>query len=431
MEAGIDLCTISRIEEAMSNPSFIRKILTEEEREALGPRLNRAESVAGIYCAKEAVMKVLGTGFGPVGFQDIQIFHSPKGQPRISLTPKARAIMEDRDLSKVQVSISHDEDLAIATAVGLERQVAKEGAFPSFLHFDPELNQSFLRRDRAGYKGQYGRLAILGGSTGMAGAVCMAAQAALRSGTGLVYVVVPESISKIVQIKLTEAIVIPVPDEGKGYFTSASLPAILDKQEDWDCLAIGPGMGRAEESVAWFQELVPNLIRPGVLDADGLFALSRDPALLYRVKTPLVITPHEMEMARLLDWEVEEVRGNRELAARTFSEKYGVITVLKGPDTLISDGKAIYTNFTGNPGMATAGSGDVLTGILAGFIAHGYPPIIASRLAPYLHGLAGDLAAEDLTQEGMIAGDIIALIPSAFSRIKQWNEREGDDHAQD
>ena len=128
---------------------------------------------------------------------------------------------------------------------------------------------------------------------------------------------------------------------------------------------------------------------------------------------------------------MEEVRGNRELAARTVSEKYGVITVLKGPETLISDGKAIYTNFTGNPGMATAGSGDVLTGILAGFIAHGYPPIIASRLAPYLHGLAGDLAAEDLTQEGMIAGDIIAFIPSAFSRIKQWNEREGDDHAQD
>lgn len=431
MEAGIDLCTISRIEEAMSNPSFIRKILTEEEREALGPRLNRAESVAGIYCAKEAVMKVLGTGFGPVGFHDVQIFHSPKGQPQVRLTPKARQVLENLGLGEVVVSISHEGGLAIATATGVEFPAFGKDESSSALRYDPDLNRSFLRRDRAGYKGQYGRLAILGGSKGMVGAVCMAARAALRSGTGLVYVVVPESISTIVQVKLTEAIVIPVPDGGKGYFTPASLSTILDKQKNWDCLAIGPGMGREKESLAWFQELLPEVNRPMVLDADGLFALSRDPDLLYRVKMPLVITPHEMEMARLLDWEVEEVRGNRELAARTFSEKYGVITVLKGPDTLISDGKAIYTNFTGNPGMATAGSGDVLTGILAGFIAHGYPPIIASRLAPYLHGLAGDLAAEDLTQEGMIAGDIIALIPSAFSRIKQWNEREGDDHAQD
>ncbi|WP_304263385.1 NAD(P)H-hydrate dehydratase [Kallipyga massiliensis] len=431
MEVGIDLCQISRIEKTMSHPSFLQKILTVEEREALASRLQRPETIAGIYAAKEAVMKVLGTGFGPVGFQDIQIFHSPKGQPRVSLTPKAQQVMDDLRLGEVRVSISHEGDLAMATAVGVEVPVFAMDNSTFALRFDPELNRSFLRRDRAGYKGQYGRLAILGGSTGMAGAVCMAAQAALRSGTGLVYVVVPESISTIVQIKLTEAIVIPVPDEGKGYFTSASLPAILDKQEGWDCLAIGPGMGRAEASLTWFRKLLPSLIRPGVLDADGLFALSRDPDLLDQVKTPLVITPHEMEMARLLGWKVGQVREDRELAARTFSERYGVITLLKGPDTLITDGKHFYTNTTGNPGMATAGSGDVLTGILAGFIAHDYPPILASRLAPYLHGLAGDLAAEGLTMEGMVAGDIIASIPLAFSRIEAWKEKEGDGHAQD
>lgn len=423
MEVGVDICEIARIKKIENKPAFLRKILTEEEKEAWGDRLGRPESLAGIYAAKEAVMKVLGKGWGPVGFHDIEIFRRAEGGPEVSLSLTAQGILEAMGLGEVRLSISHDGGLAVASAV------AGPGQPP--LRFSEELNHSLLGRDRSGYKSQYGKLAILGGSAGMAGSVCMAAQAALRSGTGLVYVLVPETISQIVQVKLTEAIVIPLSDGGRGRLTPAAVQEILDRSEEWDCLAMGPGMGRARESMAAFQTLLPLLDLPLVLDADGLFALAEAPEILKEAKREVVITPHEMEMARLLGRKVGEIREERLEAAKEFSNTYGAVTVLKGPDTVITDGKVHYINSTGNPGMATAGSGDVLTGMLGGLIAHGYRPMLASRLAAYLHGLAGDLAAYDLSQEGMTAGDIISAIPRVFVKIGRSNKRGGNDHAED
>jgi len=268
------------------------------------------------------------------------------------------------------------------------------------------------------HKGRFGHCAIVAGSVGMTGAAALAAQGALRIGTGLVTMLVPESVNDIMETKVTEAMSIPVPQGKARAFGAASLNFVKNYIEKWDSAVIGPGFGRDEDTIAFTLDLLRTITKPAVVDADALFAVSTDVGVLRECKTPLVLTPHPGEMATLLGTTVAEVQSNRLETARTFAREYGVTLVLKGAGTIVAgpDGTA-YINTTGTPGMATGGTGDVLAGMIGGLLAQQINPLESACLAVFLHGRAGELAADKLSEAAMIAGDVADNIGEAIKSI--------------
>ncbi len=271
---------------------------------------------------------------------------------------------------------------------------------------------SLPKRSQNSNKGDYGRVLIITGSPGMTGAGCLAGAAALRTGTGLLYIGVPDSLSGIYDSNLLEGVTIPLEDGGFGYLSKECLPNLMQLLEKMDTVVIGPGLSTKEDVKDVVFSVVENCPVPLVIDADGLNAVASDISVLKRSRTEMVLTPHPGEMARLLGTTVSEVQSNRIKISREFSEKWEVITVLKGSKTLVAvpDGR-VFINPTGNSGMATAGSGDVLAGIIAGFLGQGLNPCDAATAAVYLHGLCGDRVASIKGEHGMIAGDLVEELP--------------------
>ncbi len=274
-------------------------------------------------------------------------------------------------------------------------------------------------REKDTHKGTYGKVGIVAGSIGMTGSVCMASMSSLRSGSGLVYTVVPNSISNIVCIKLTECVIRTIGNFSNsiGYFVKNDIPHIMKAIEDCDCIVLGPGMGTNEETKTVVNHILINYEKPVVLDADGLNCVSKDVSVFNKRKAPTVITPHPKEFERLLkNSEIEYI--DRINTSIKFSNKYNVITLLKGYNTVITNvNSQHHINPTGNPGMATAGSGDVLSGIIASLIGQGIDAFNAACCGAYIHGLAGDLAAKDKGEYGLIATDIIECIPYAIKSV--------------
>ena len=284
----------------------------------------------------------------------------------------------------------------------------------------PELVKSWLgSRPPAAHKGDFGRVLVVAGSRGMLGAACLAGNGAARGGAGLVTVAVPESLASVAAAKLTEVMVLPLPDGGTGVITRNARQEILAFLEKCDVLAIGPGLSTVLESTALVRELVVAVKVPCVVDADGLNALVGDTGILRKAQAPLVLTPHPGEMARLLDTTTRKVQENRLEAAETAAADWQAVVLLKGARTIVAapDGQA-YLNLTGNPGMATGGSGDVLTGLVAGLLAQGLAPARAAAAAAYLHGLAGDIAARARGMMGLVAGDILDALPLAARELE-------------
>ncbi|MFH0878026.1 MAG: NAD(P)H-hydrate dehydratase [Candidatus Omnitrophota bacterium] len=277
--------------------------------------------------------------------------------------------------------------------------------------------QPLLKRRLDSQKGDYGHVLMLAGSARYTGAACLAACAAMRAGAGLVTLGIPKSLHPIFARKLTEAMFLPLPETRHQVLSKAGLPAIKDFLKKVDCLLIGPGLSR-ETPTQWLVRAVLTIVRaPLVLDADGLNALVGHLELLKRIKTTAVLTPHPGEMGRLLGISVAQVQRNRKRIAKDFALRYNVNLVLKGHDTIVASSRGkVAVNATGNPGMATAGSGDVLAGILVAFLGQGVGAFEAARSAVYLHGLAGDLAARDKTQTSLIASDIVEYLPKAFEK---------------
>ena len=271
------------------------------------------------------------------------------------------------------------------------------------------------KRKLNSHKGSYGMVGIIAGSKGITGASYLACQSALRTGSGLVYAIVPETIEMVMSIKLTEAIVKSIADDGRGYFSSQSINQVLEIISNMDAIALGPGMGVDDERVKLVNKIVSSSKSPMIIDADGINCLSKNIDILNQAKAPIIITPNLGEIARLLNLEVEKIAKNGQYYAQYISTKYNIITVLKGNKTIVaSPEEEIYVNNTGNPGMATAGSGDVLTGIITSLLGQGIRPYLATTLGVYLHGLAGDIARDKLGDHGMIAGDIVDSIPYAI-----------------
>lgn len=271
------------------------------------------------------------------------------------------------------------------------------------------------RRPPDAHKGDCGRVVILAGSMGFTGAAVLSAQGALRSGAGLVRVGIPEGLNDILEVKLTEAMTHPLPEVRKHRCLALRARGDIRKLvAEADCVALGPGLGTHRETVELVRRIVHNIQAPLVLDADGINAFAGAPEDLKTRTAPTVVTPHPGEFARLTGLGREAVFSDPIGSAQTLSGEAGVIVVLKGAPTVVAVpcGRT-YVNPSGNAGMASGGSGDVLTGILAALIGQGLDPESAACLGVYLHGLAGDLCAERMGEAGLIAGDVAAALPNA------------------
>ena len=284
------------------------------------------------------------------------------------------------------------------------------------------LNDAYLRRiipvrKRDTHKGDYGKLLIIGGSVGYTGAPVMAANAALRTGAGLVFLAAPECIYPIQAARCMEAVCIPAPGDGTGYAAEAA-EILLRRAESCDACVLGPGLGRSEGAAAVVEEIVTRLEKPLVVDADGINLLSERISILRERKAPCIVTPHAVEFERLGG----DLALGREAAALDLAGRLGCIVVLKGPGTLVAspDG-ALLENTTGNPGMAVGGSGDVLAGVIGALLGQHLAPMDAAGCGVYLHGLAGDLAAAELGEYGMLPSDIIAKLPQT---LKDFSSRK-------
>lgn len=261
-------------------------------------------------------------------------------------------------------------------------------------------------RDPFGHKGTFGRVLLLCGSRGFTGAAYFAAMSALRSGAGLVYLGVPESIYAIEAVKLNEPVVFPLPDVD-GKLSAAAIPQILERLPAMDAVLIGCGLGISEGTLAVVQAVLENAACPVVLDADGINVLSGHMNLLRGRHYATILTPHDGEFLRIGG----VLNGDRMSSAAAFAAKNNCILLLKGHRTCITDGQMGYVNRTGNPGMATGGSGDVLAGILVGLLGQGIDPLKATACAAWLHGAAGDICAQELGQYGMLPTDMLNVLP--------------------
>ena len=280
--------------------------------------------------------------------------------------------------------------------------------------------RSLPDRVPSAHKGTFGHAGIIAGSVGKTGAAALAAQAALRVGAGLVTVATPSSVNDVLEAKLLEAMTMPLPETKARTLARSGLDRVLTFIQTRTAIAIGPGLSTHHETVELVQSLMKHLNRPSVLDADALNALTGRASLLTECKTPPILTPHPGEMARLeVDATTQSVNADRIGTARRFARERGVFVVLKGARTVIArpDGLVAICP-TGNPGMATAGTGDVLTGMIVGLLAQGVSAWDAACAATYFHGSAGDLASQRLGQPGMLASDLIAQIPYALQRTK-------------
>ena len=263
------------------------------------------------------------------------------------------------------------------------------------------------KRAKDAHKGDCGRVLMLCGSVGFTGAAALAAMSALRGGAGLVFLGVPAPIYPIVAGKLLEAIVFPLPAQD-GMLCADAVPEILDRMVGADCMLVGPGLGRSDGVLAVVQAVLKHCRVPLVLDADGINAIHAHKDVLRESVCPTILTPHEGEFARLSD--LLQTR-DRQSAAETLAEDLRTICVLKGFQTVVTDGERTMINPTGNPGMATGGSGDVLAGLMSALAAQKISPFEAAAAAVWLHGRAGDLCAARLGQYGMLPSDMLDVLP--------------------
>jgi ADP-dependent NAD(P)H-hydrate dehydratase / NAD(P)H-hydrate epimerase len=273
-------------------------------------------------------------------------------------------------------------------------------------------------REQDAHKGDFGHLLVVAGSLGKTGAASMAARGALRSGVGLVSVAAPFSLVPVIQQQVIEAMCVPAGESIDGTIGVGAEEELLKASGRMNACAIGPGLSTHHETVQVVKNLIQRVAVPMVIDADGVNALAGSVDVLVKAKAPVVLTPHPGEMARLMGITTSDVQQDRIGMAQGFAEEYGVTVVLKGAGTVIAtpDGE-VFINTTGNPGMATGGTGDVLTGMIGSLLAQGYGPAQAACLAVHLHGLAGDLAAEEKGEAGMIASDLIEKIPAAIQQM--------------
>jgi NAD(P)H-hydrate epimerase len=269
-------------------------------------------------------------------------------------------------------------------------------------------------------KGSFGPVLIIGGSPGLTGAVVLSVRAALRAGAGLVTAAVPEGLIESVKAGSDEGIAAWLKQNKAGFISADAYPQIMELASKSKVVAIGPGIGRDTETRELIRKLVRDIKKPLVIDADALNALSEDKTCLKNSGKDVILTPHIGEMSRLTGISIEDIIKDKPAVLRSFTREYRVNVILKDGRSMVGDMDGnIYVNTTGNSGMATPGSGDVLTGVVAAFMAHNMESARAGIAANFIHGAAGDMLLEVVSEEGIIAGDIIEYVPRAIKALKK------------
>lgn len=375
MILGIDIVKIDRIKDMIDRRglSFVQDMLSTREE--------RVETLAGVFASKEALGKALGFGINLSILREAKIVKDEFGKPSIKYKDKL-----------YNLSISHESNLAIAIVC----ELCRDKVYP-----DENMLSLLPKRPSNANKSTFGRLGLVAGSNNMIGCVKLSARAAMRAGAGYVYVFTNESNKLPLEICLDEEIIMS--REDILFFCSI------------DALAIGPGIGYSQEEFmkSLFLYISERNIRT-VIDADGLYYLKKFGSLGMK---NFIVTPHPKEAARLIDTSVKEIMENRLESAKKISQKYGCDVIIKGEKTLVYCKDGNYTiNSTGNNGLATAGTGDVLTGIIGAFLANGCDTYTAGRLGVYFHGLSADYMSLIMSKRAMVASDIIDGLKYVFGR---------------
>ncbi len=296
--------------------------------------------------------------------------------------------------------------------IGIPPELVRDVAAQEFLLDEQSLRGALPSRPYDAHKGSFGHVLIVAGSTGKTGAAALAGRAAMRAGAGLVTVAAPAALNHILEAKLTEVMTEPLPDSGAGVLGMAALPRLQEIVQGKSLVAIGPGLGAGDETAAVVHRFLEQLAVPALIDADGLNALARNTDVLKRLRAPVVLTPHPGEMARLAGISTQEVQQDRIGSAGAFARRHGVLVVLKGALSIIAEPEGrVFISTAGNPGMASGGMGDALTGLIAGLAAQGLPLSAAARLGVFAHGRIGDRIAREKAPIGILATDIIERIP--------------------
>jgi len=403
---GVDVAAIPRIAEAQKRfgSRFLRKFLSDREIAYCG---DSPERWAGRWAAKEAIGKAMPSGVPRPRMRDVEILPSEDGRPQVQVAPATTLTGRT-----VDVSIAHDGHFAVAVAVIPEANA---------IHPRRALPDGFQlpARPRDGHKGTFGTVVVLAGSQGFTGAAYLASMGAARSGSGIVRLLVAQSIYPILAQKCTEVIVGPVPEISPGVVGHASLSGILRGFAGADAGVIGPGIGRDTSTRRLIEDLIPRVAAPLVLDADALNLLSEHRSVLPRLPAQIVLTPHPAEFARLSGLETSAVQQDRRGIASRFAKAWNKVVVLKGAGTVIAapDGR-VTLNPIATPALASGGTGDVLAGLIAGLLGQQLPPFEAAVTGVHLHSLAGlDLEAS-LGQAGVLASDLLPQIPRVMERLR-------------
>ncbi len=284
---------------------------------------------------------------------------------------------------------------------------------------EKEIRKIWRPRPRRTHKGDFGKIFILAGSIGYTGAAALTSFSALRAGAGLVTLGCPDKVYPVLARRHPEVMVRPFPSTPQGTFSEKGYSEILKFLETQDVAGFGPGLGRHPGTQRLVRKLLVNTSIPWVVDEDGINAFLKPAAVLKRCKSAMILTPHPGEFVRVFKTKMPKTGAERKKYARQAAAQYKKIIVLKGYRTVIAspEGK-MAVNPTGNPGMATGGTGDVLTGIIAALLGQGIRAFDAARFGVYLHGLAGDLAAKKLGEVSLVAGDIICFLPEAIQKVR-------------
>lgn len=304
--------------------------------------------------------------------------------------------------------------------IGIPPGVVASAAIPRWWLDEETCRQWLQPRPAETHKGRAGHVCVLSGSPGKTGAATLACLGAARVGAGLVTLFIPRSLNSILEVKLTEAMTLPIAETSEQSAAAAAEPDILAFLDGKEAFALGPGISLHEETRRLVENLIARSPCPLVLDADALTIVADAPQILHKAAVPVIVTPHPGEMARLLRCSVPDVQQDRLRAAQEFSRKHGVIVVLKGHRTVIAapDGR-LAVNGSGTPAMASGGMGDVLTGMIAGFMAQGVEPFQAACLGVYVHGAAAEKVCRGMTTRGLLAGDLLEHIPFVIGALER------------
>ncbi|GAU77998.1 bifunctional ADP-dependent NAD(P)H-hydrate dehydratase/NAD(P)H-hydrate epimerase [Fusibacter sp. 3D3] len=307
----------------------------------------------------------------------------------------------------------------VVKKIAIPKELIAEMIIPLETISHEMVKQMIPKRPKNSHKGLYGKASIIAGSFGMTGAAILCGKSALRSGVGLLKLIIPESLHAIITTSVPEAVTVPLAETRKGVFGINQVEKLVQTCDTADVIAIGPGCGQNAELNEILRHLVTLVDKPVIIDADGLNTLARNVDVLGHKKNEVVLTPHPGEMSRLTNLPLEVINLHPITTARDFAKKWKVIVVLKGARTVIAlPSGQTYININGNPGMATAGSGDVLTGIITSLVAQGLSPEKAAVAGVYIHGYSGDLMVSQKGEYGLIAGDLIEGITQAFKHLE-------------